>query len=262
VDAALVGGPSGGLGIGRLPLPRNRAPTAEKNELKPWQHQQWCLPHVGAEFVAQREDVLDFYAEPYDPKRPKVNFDETSKQLITETRTPLPGTPGQVARYDYEYARNGTRNLFLFCEPQAGWRHIVVTEQRTMQDFAHQMKWLVEEGYPEADLIRVVLDNLNTHKIASLYETFPAAEARRIAKKWEFHYTPKHGSWLNMAELELSVLSRQCLDRRIPDEAMLRRELQAYETRRNATTAKITWRFTSEQARVKLHRLYPPIPQN
>jgi hypothetical protein len=148
------------------------------------------------------------------------------------------------------------------CEPQAGWRHIVVTEQRTMQDFAHQMKWLVDEGYPQADLIRVVLDNLNTHKLASLYETFPPAEARRIAKKLEFHYTPKHGSWLNMAELEFSVLSRQCLDRRIPDEATLIRELQAYEESRNATRAKITWRFTSEQARVKLQRLYPAIPQN
>jgi hypothetical protein len=208
------------------------------------------------------EEILDFYAEPYDPKRPKVNFDETSKQLSKETRTPLPSTPGQVARYDYEYQRNGTRNLFLLCAPQVGWRHIVVTEQRTMQDFAHQMKWLVDAGYPEADLIRVVLANLNTHKLASLYETFPPAEARRIAKKLEFPYTPQHGRWLNMAELEFSVLSRQCLDRRIPDEATLIRELQAYEESRNATKAKLTWRFTSEQARVKLQRLYPTIPQN
>ena len=208
------------------------------------------------------EELLDFYAEPYDPKRPKVNFDETSKQLIKETRTAIPSAPGQVARYDYEYERNGTRNLFLFCEPQAGWRHIVVTEQRTMQDFAHQMKWLVDAGYPDADRIRVVLDNLNTHKLASLYETFPPAEARRIAKQLELHYTPKHGSWLNMAELEFSVLSRQCLDRRIPDAATLLRELRAYEARRNAAKAKITWRFTSEQAREKLQRLYPTIPQN
>lgn len=208
------------------------------------------------------EEVLDFYAEPSDPQRPKVNFDETSKQLIKEPRTPLPRTPGQVARYEYEYERNGTRTLFLFCEPQAGWRHIGVTAQRTRHDFAHQMNWLVDEGYPEADLIRVVLDNLNTPKIASLYETFPAAEARRIAKKLEFPYTPKQGSWLNRAELEFSVLSRQGLDRRIPDEATLLWELQAYETRRNAAPAKITWRFTSEQARVKLQRLYPTIPQN
>ena len=208
------------------------------------------------------EEILDFYAEPHDPKRPKVNFDETSKQLIKETRAPVPTKPGQVTRYDYEYERNGTRNLFLFCEPQAGWRHIVVTEQRTMHDFAQQMKWLVDEAYPDADLIRVVLDNLNTHKLASLYETFAPAEARRIAKKLEFHYTPKHGSWLNMAELEFSVLSRQCLDRRIPDETTLICELQAYEERRNVAKAKITWRFASEQARVKLQRLYPTIPQN
>jgi hypothetical protein len=208
------------------------------------------------------EDVLDLYAEPYDPQRPKVNFDETSKQLIAEPRTPVPAKPGAVERYDYEYQRNGTRNLFLCCEPQAGWRHIVVTEQRTMQDFAHQMKWLVDERYPEAEVIRVVLDNLNTHKLASLYETFAPEEARRIAKKLEFHHTPKHGSWLNMAELAFSVLSRQCLARRIPDETTLIRELQAYEERRNVAKAKITWRFTSEQARVKLHRLYPSIPQD
>lgn len=208
------------------------------------------------------EDVLDLHAEPYDPQRPTVNFDETSKQLIAETRPSLPVKPGAVARYDYEYQRNGTRNLFLFCEPQAGWRHIVVTEQRTMQDFAQQMKWLVDDRYPAATVIRVVLDNLNTHKLASLYETFAPEEARRIAKKLEFHHTPKHGSWLNMAEIEFSVLSRQCLDRHIPDEATLIREVQAYEARRNAAKAKITWRFTSEQARVKLHHLYPTIPQN
>jgi hypothetical protein len=262
VDLALARRRSGSIGLGRDPLPRDRSPAAQKNELKPWQHKQWCLPEVSAEFVARREEVLDLYAEPYEPKRPTVNFDETSTQLLKETRAPVPTQPGQVARYDYEYERNGTRNLFLFCEPQAGWRHIVVTAQRTMHDFAHQMKWLVDEGYPDADLIRVVLDNLNTHKLASLYETFAPHEARRIAKKLELHYTPKQGSWLNMAELEFSVVTRQCLDRRIPDEATLIRELQAYEERRNAANAKITWRFTSEQARVKLHRLYPSMPQN
>jgi DDE superfamily endonuclease len=205
------------------------------------------------------EDVLDLYAEPYDSKRPKVNFDETSKQLIADTRQPLPAKPGEVERYDFEYKRNGTRNLFLFCEPQAGWRHIVVTEQRTMHDFAAQMKWLVDEGYPDADRIRLVLDNLNTHKIASLYETFAPEEARRIAKKLEFHYTPKHGSWLNMAEIELSVLQRQCLDRRLADEETLKREVQTYEARRNALKATIEWRFTVTDARVKLPRLYPSI---
>jgi DDE superfamily endonuclease len=203
------------------------------------------------------EDVLDLYAEPYDPKRPKVNFDETSKQLIGETRPPLLPRPGQAARYDYEYKRNGTRNLFLFCEPQAGWRHVEVTEQRTMEDFAGQMKWLVDERYPKADVIRVVLDNLNTHKVASLYETFPPAEAHRLRQKLEFHYTPKHGSWLNMAEIELSVLARQCLHRRIAAEATLKREVAAVTAARNATRATIEWQFTTEQARVKLQHLYP-----
>jgi hypothetical protein len=203
------------------------------------------------------EDVLDLYTEPYDPKRPKVNFDETSKQLIRETRAPLPAAPGRPARYDYEYERNGTRNLFMLVEPQAGWRHITATERRTMQDFAHQMQWLVDEGYPEATVIRVVMDNLNTHKPASLYETFAPAEARRLLKKLKFHYTPKHGSWLNMAEIELSILSRQCLDRRIPDDATLRREITTYEDTRNAAKATITWRFTTTDAREKLNRLYP-----
>lgn len=203
------------------------------------------------------EDVLDLYAEEYDPKRPKVNFDETSKQLIEEKRQQLPAKAGQVKRYDYEYKRNGTRNLFMICEPQAGWRHIAITKQRTKVDFAHQMKWLVDERYPEAEVIRVVLDNLNTHKIASLYEAFDPAEARRIAKKLEFHPTPKHGSWLNMAEIELSILERQCLDRRIGDEETLEREVRAYEQRRNAEKATIDWQFTVADARVKLHRLYP-----
>jgi hypothetical protein len=203
------------------------------------------------------EDVLDLYAEPYDEKRPTVGFDETSKQLIAETRAPLEAAPGQPGRYDYEYRRNGVRNLFLFCEPRRGWRHVAVTGRRTMQDFAHQMKWLVDEAYPEAEVIRVVLDNLNTHRAASLYETFAPGEARRIAKKLEFHHTPKHGSWLNMAEIELSVFSRQCLDRRIPDEETLKREIKHLEDERNAACAKIEWRFTTGDARRKLHRLYP-----
>ena len=203
------------------------------------------------------EDVLDLYAEPYDEKRPKVNFDETNKQLIQETRTGLAGKAGRLQRYDYEYKRNGTRNLFMICEPEAGWRHVAITQRRTKVDFAHQMKWLVDERYPEAEVIRVVLDNLNTHKIASLYEAFEPAEARRIAKKLEFHPTPKHGSWLNMAEIELSILQRQCLDRRIGDEEMLEREVGAYEQRRNAERATIDWQFTVADARVKLHRLYP-----
>lgn len=212
---------------------------------------------MSAAFVACMEDVLDLYAERYDDRRPVVGFDETSKQLIAETRVPLPAKAGQPARYDYEYSRKGIRNLLLFCEPLRGYRHIAVTEQRTMQDFAWQMKWLADAGYPEADVIRVVLDNLNTHKPASLYETFAPAEARRILRKLEFHYTPKHGSWLNIAEIELSVFSRQCLDRRLGDEETLKREITKLEEERNAVSAKIEWRFTTEDARQKLHRLYP-----
>lgn len=203
------------------------------------------------------EDVLDLYAEDYDEKRPTVGFDETSKQLIAETRQPAAARRGKVERFDYEYERRGVRNLFMVCEPKRGWRHVEVTEQRTMQDFARQMKWLVDEAYPEAERVRVVLDNLNTHRAASLYETFAPEEARRILRKLEFHYTPKHGSWLNIAEIELSVFSRQCLDRRIGDEETLKGEIKKLEEERNAARAKIEWRFTSEDARRKLHRLYP-----
>ena len=162
------------------------------------------------------EDVLDLYAEPYDPKRPVVCFDETSTQLLAETQPALPAQPGRPLRQDYEYRREGTRNLFLVCEPLAGWRHVAITERRTMQDFAQQMRWLVDEAYPEIPVVRVVRDNLNTHRVASLYETFPAAEARRIAKRLEFHYTPKHGSWLNLAEIEFSVLVRSCTEAAAP----------------------------------------------
>jgi hypothetical protein len=203
------------------------------------------------------EDVLDVYAEDYDARRPTVSFDETSKQLIAETRMALPAGPGEVERFDYEYQRNGVCNLFMMCEPKRGWRHVAVTAQRTMKDFAHQMKWLVDIGFPTAERVRVVMDNLNTHKAASLYETFAPEEARRILRKLEFHYTPKHGSWLNITEIELSVFSRQCLDRRIPDEETLKREIKKLEDERNAACAKIEWRFTTEDARRKLHRLYP-----
>jgi hypothetical protein len=207
------------------------------------------------------EEVLDFYEEPYNPKRPKVCFDETNKQLVAEQRRGQPARPGQPQRYDYEYQRNGTRNLFLFFEPLRGWRHIEVTKQRTMQDFAHQMRWLVDEAYPGAEVVWVVLDNLNTHRPASLYQTFDPVEARGILKGLEFHYTPKHGSWLNMAEIELSVFSRQCLNQHIPDAATVRREVQALETERNGACASVDWQFTSEDARRKLHHLYPSISQ-
>ncbi len=206
------------------------------------------------------EDVLDLYGEPYDPKRPSVCFDETSKQLVAETRSPIRPKPGRRERFDYEYQRNGTRNLFLFCEPRAGWRHVAVTERRTMVDFAHQMQWLADEAYPEAEKIRVVLDNLNTHKPASLYETFEPKEARRIRQRLEFHYTPKHGSWLNMAEIEFSVFSKQCLARRIAEEDTLKQEVATLESERNQAGATIDWRFTTGDARVKLQHLYPSVP--
>ena len=212
---------------------------------------------MSADFVANMEDVLDLYEEPHDPERPVVCFDETSTQLLAETRPPLPPRPGGPRRQDYEYRREGTRNLFLACEPLAGWRHVAVTQRRTMNDFAHQMRWLVDEAYPEAQVVRIVLDNLNTHRPASLYESFPAAEARRIVKRLEFHYTPKHGSWLNMAEIEFSVLARSCLKQRLTDEAALRREIEALVRERNAAQAIINWRFNTQQARTKLHRLYP-----
>jgi DDE superfamily endonuclease len=214
---------------------------------------------VSADFVAAMEDVLDLYAEPYNPKRPKVNFDESNKQLIQEKRQRLPSASGHSERYDYEYERNGTRNMFRCCEPQAGWRHVAVTAQRTKLDFARQMKWLVDEQYPEAEVIRLVRDQLNTHKVASLYDAFAPEEARRIARKLEIHYTPKHGSWLNMAEIELSVLQRQCLDRGIPNEATLKGEIAAWEARRNQEQATIDWRFSVTDAREKLKRLYPSL---
>jgi DDE superfamily endonuclease len=205
------------------------------------------------------EDVLEVYHRPRDPKRPLVCFDEGTKQQVKETRCPLPSSPGQVAKYDYEYERNGTSNLFMFFAPLEAWRHLKVTDQRTMIDWAQCMRDLVDVHFPDADRIVLVMDNLNTHKLASLYEAFPPAEARRIAEKLEIHYTPKHGSWLNMAEIELSVLSRQCLNRRIPDQPTLRHEISAWETLRNAAASTVNWRFTTADARIKLKRLYPSI---
>ena len=214
---------------------------------------------MSADFVACMEDVLDLYGEPYDPKRPVVCFDETSKQLVAEKRSPIPAKAGRRERFDYEYQRNGTRKLFMLCEPLAGWRHLAVTERRTMKDFAHQMRWLVDTAYPEVEKIRVVLDNLNTHRPASLYQTFEPKEARRVIKRLEFHYTPKHGSWLNMAEIEFSVFSKQCLNRRIGEEGALKREIAALETERNQAAATINWRFTTVDARRKLQHIYPSV---
>lgn len=203
------------------------------------------------------EDVLDLYAEPTDPKRPIVCFDECPVQLVEEVRAPMPAEPGQPERIDYEYKRNGSANVFMSVEPQLGTRHIEVTERRTKHDFALQMKALVDERHPQADVIRLVVDNLNIHTPAALYEAFTAEEARRIIRKLEFHYTPKHGSWLNMAEIELAVFAQQCLDRRIPDSEFLRREASAWELDRNDKGVQIHWRFTTTDARAKLKRLYP-----
>jgi len=205
------------------------------------------------------EDVLEVYHRRYDPKHPLVCFDEGTKQLVKETRLPLPPEPGQPAKYDYEYERNGTSNLFMFFAPLETWRHLKVTDRRTMMDWAHGMRDLVDVHFPDVETIVLVMDNLNTHKLASLYEAFPPAEARRIAEKLEIHYTPKHGSWLNMAEIELSVLSRQCLNRRIPDQATLKNESAAWETQRNNASATVNWRFSTDDARIKLKRLYPTI---
>jgi transposase len=206
------------------------------------------------------EEVLQLYTSPFDPDYPLVCFDESSKQLISETREPLPPQPGQPERFDYEYQREGVCNLFMFFEPLTGDRHVEVTDQRTSIDYAQQMKYLVDERHPQAKKIRVVQDNLNTHVKASLYKTFAPAEARRILEKLEFHYTPKHGSWLNMAEIELSVLNRQCLDRRISDKDVLTQEVAAWEKRRNQKSSPVDWRFTTEDARIKLKRLYPSVP--
>ena len=205
------------------------------------------------------EDVLEVYHRPHEPKRPQVCFDEGSKQLIKETRLPLPARPGDVAKYDYEYERNGTSNLFIFFAPLEAWRHVKVTDQRTMIDFAHCMRDLVDIHFPDAEKIVLVMDNLNTHKMASLYEAFAPEEARRIIEKLEIHHTPKHGSWLNMAEIELSVLQRQCLQARIPDQATLTEKVTAWEQRRNVHSSTVHWRFTIDDARIKLHRLYPTI---
>jgi hypothetical protein len=205
------------------------------------------------------EDVLALYEEPPDPLRPLVCFDELPYQIVAETRVPVPSRPGQPARVDYEYRRNGTANVFMSVAPHQGWRHVSVTDRRTKVDFATEMRALVDAHYPDATVIRLVADNLNTHTPAALYEAFPPDEARRIARKLEFHYTPKHGSWLNMAEIELSVLSGQCLARRLGDRPTVEREVAAWEATRNHAHATIEWRFTSAAARTKLHRVYPVV---
>ena len=203
------------------------------------------------------EDVLEVYHRPYDEKNPVVCLDEASKQLVGEAVQPIPAHPGQPERFDYEYVRNGTANLFMLSEPLAGWRHVMVTDRRTAKDFAEVLQWLAEDVYPQAERVVLVMDNLNTHKLASLYEAFPAEQARRLAERFEVHHTPKHGSWLNVAEIELSVLARQCLDRRIESQDELLRQLEPWEVERNDRAVGVNWRFTTADARIKLRRLYP-----
>jgi len=228
-----------------------------ENALKPWRRDMWCIPQIDGTYVARMEDVLDLYAEKPDPKQPVVCFDESPMQLIGEARPPIPAAPGQPERYDYEYRRNGTANLFVFVDAHRSWRKVKVTERRTAIDFAHCMRDLVDRHYPDADRIRVVLDNLASHSPGALYNAFPAQDAHRILRRLEFHHTPKHASWLNMVEIEIGVLRTQCVDRRIPDRATLEREVAAWERQRNQSGAKIKWMFTTERARAKLARAYP-----
>ena len=228
-----------------------------ENDLKPWRKDMWCIPQVDGEYVARMEDVLDLYAEPPDPKRPAVCLDESPVQLIGETRQPIPAMPGQLERYDCEYKRNGTANLFIVLDVHRSWRRVTVTDSRAAGDFAACMRELCDLHFPKAERIRVVLDNLSTHSAGALYQAFPAGEARRMLRRLEFHYTPKHASWLNMVEIEIGVLRSQCLDRRIATKARLIAEVAAWERHRNASGARIQWMFTTYKARAKMGRAYP-----
>src|SRR4051812_24640039 len=228
-----------------------------ENELKPWREKMWCVPKIDGEYVARMEDVLDLYAEPPDPARPVVCLDESPVQLIGGVREPFAAAPGQIGGVDYEYRRNGTLNLFVAVDANRPWRKVSVTERRTAQDYAERLRELVDVDFPDAACIRVVQDNLSTHTPGALYETFPAPEAHRILERLEFHYTPKHASWLNMVEIEIGVLKGQCLDRRIDHPEALAREIAAWQRRRNAAGARVKWMFTTEKARAKMGRAYP-----
>lgn len=233
-----------------------------ENKLKPWKKKMWCISNVDTEYVARMEDVLDLYAESPDDEHPVICFDETPRQLIGEARVPVAAKPGQAARHDYEYVRNGTANVFMFLNAHRPWRHAKVTDRRAAADFAECMRELVDVHYPRAKRIRVVLDNVSTHSAVSLSDSLPPEEARRILRKLEFHFTPKHASWLNMVEIEIGVMVSQCLDRRIPDKATLIEEVAHWERARNLEGAGIKWLFTLDRAREKLGRLYPaPRPE-
>jgi hypothetical protein len=232
----------------------------QANELKPWLKKEWCIPpEQSGEFVCHMEDILEVYRRPLDPKRPLVCMDELSYQLISETRTPLPLRPGQMQCCDYEYKREGVVNIFMVFAPLLGQRWTRVTKRRTYKDWAYLVRDIVDVLFPDVEQVNLVMDNLNTHVGGALYEAFPPDEARRILNKLEIHYTPKHGSWLNMAETELSVLSRQCLDRRIATQQFLEREVSAWNRERNTSATTVDWQFTTADARIKLKRLYPVI---
>ena len=230
-----------------------------ENDLKPWRKDMWCIPQVNGEYVARMEDVLDLYAETPDARRPVVCFDESPVQLVGEVRQPIPAKPGQLERYDCEYKRNGTANLFVFLEVHRPWRKVKVTDSRAAVDFAACMRELADVHFPNAERIRLVLDNLSTHSAGALYQAFPAPEARRLLRRLEFHYVPKHASWLNMVEIEIGVLAAQCLNRRIAGIEQLAAETAAWERQRNATGARIKWMFTTEKARAKMGRAYPQL---
>lgn len=250
----------GGVAGRGIDQPGMRAHDLKKSELKPWLQKQWIIPpQANADFVCAMEDVLAVYTRPYDPARPVVCLDELNKQRVAEIQTPVPVEPGPPARFDYEYERRGTANLFMINEPLIEQRHVTVTEQRTAVDFARVVRDLLEVRDPDAEPVVLVIDHLNTHKPAALSQAFEPAVARPLIDRLEIHYTPQHGSWLNMAEIELSILSRQCLDRRIPDLGTVTREVAAWEQARNASAQGVNWRFTTPNARIKLKRLYPSI---
>ena len=228
----------------------------KENDLKPWQKKMWCIGKLDAAYIARMEHILDLYAEPADPNKPVINFDEAGKQLVDHVNEPKPMKPGKVAKEDYEYQRAGMVNIFMCFDRHRGWRKAKVTERKTAIEFAECMRELVDEDYPEAEVIRVVLDNLSTHTEASLYKAFPPQEARRILQRVEFHYTPKHASWLNMAEIEIGNMNQQCLDRRIPSKEILADELAHWQTQRNEEKASIKWMFNIDTARDKLDKAY------
>src|SRR6266436_5717351 len=260
LDPAVVGVLLRGRQYRRACQRFNARANAQKNILKPHRRECWIIPpKANSAFVAAMEDVLAVYTRPRDPDYPLVCLDETSKQLLAETRVPIPMKAGRPARFDYEYERNGTANLFMMFAPLEGWRHVKVTDRHTAVDYAHVLKDLADVHFSNAKTIVLVQDNLNIHSKASLYEAFPAAEARRLVERFEWHYTPKHGSWLDLAESELGVLSSQCLDRRIPDKQTLVEEIAAWEQNRNANHTKANWQFTTPNARIKLKHLYPSI---